>query len=277
MFDNDTTVIANGREHTKTRLRTSTLGTVADVTEPNPPPEGIALEAARERLGISQREAARRAGISETRWRQITKGFHKTGGVLVPNRGPAETIARMAVAVEMEPDRLIEADRDDAYAFWIKQRNEARRRATTEQQPNPALADASHEELLAELARRLGAEEVGHRGNTTPMNDQARRQRIFELVAIVGGHHDADDEARAAAVAELKALGVPDPADIAGVYDGTRLRTAVPEVQVTPESSGTPADVAHLDERRGRAMPDPSTMAARRGKLEETEPGVDPS
>jgi len=75
-----------------------------------PPPEGAALEAARERLGISQNEAAKRSGMSGTRWRQIISGFQGT----TPVRGSAKTLAKMSKAVGLPPEILEEAGRPDA-------------------------------------------------------------------------------------------------------------------------------------------------------------------
>ena len=47
-------------------------------TQPEPPPEGRLIDGARVRAGISVREAARRAGISNTRWTQIVRGYPGT-------------------------------------------------------------------------------------------------------------------------------------------------------------------------------------------------------
>lgn len=77
------------------------------------PPEGATLEAARRRLGISQNEAARRAGISGTRWRQIVKG-RQTGAQAGPVTGSATTVARMASAVGLSAEDLEEVGRADA-------------------------------------------------------------------------------------------------------------------------------------------------------------------
>lgn len=58
---------------------------------------GAILEASR---GVmSKREAARRAGIAEARWRQIVRGVQRINGVDVPVSTKATTLARMAQAV----------------------------------------------------------------------------------------------------------------------------------------------------------------------------------
>jgi transcriptional regulator with XRE-family HTH domain len=84
-------------------------------TRPDPPPWGILISAALARAGLSAREAARRARLSEGRWRQITAGYQVVRpGVYEPVRGPAATLARMAAVAGVTPEQLREAGRDDA-------------------------------------------------------------------------------------------------------------------------------------------------------------------
>jgi transcriptional regulator with XRE-family HTH domain len=74
---------------------------------PDPPPEGALIEASRKVAGLSVREAARRAGISEGWWRQIVKGYQILGGGIPgPVRGTAETVARMAQVAGVAPEAL---------------------------------------------------------------------------------------------------------------------------------------------------------------------------
>lgn len=55
------------------------------------------------------------AGMSDARWRQIAKGFkYEAGGIRVPARAPADTLARMARVVGATPDQLREVGRGDA-------------------------------------------------------------------------------------------------------------------------------------------------------------------
>lgn len=136
---------------------------MSDVTTPNPPPEGDAIEFARTAEGISQREAARRAKMSETRWRQITRGYHVAGGTVVMDWGPPDTLARMARAVNLDPEVLRQAGRDDAYEAYIATPVRADR--------IPDLTKASNEDLLAEIARRLQVPERRNHGDTTPTSD----------------------------------------------------------------------------------------------------------
>jgi hypothetical protein len=75
----------------------------ADVTVP---PEALLIARMRQRAPrISMSEAARRSGISLTRWRQIENGFRPERGVRYRETGPAQTIARMAAVVGISSPR----------------------------------------------------------------------------------------------------------------------------------------------------------------------------
>jgi transcriptional regulator with XRE-family HTH domain len=65
---------------------------------------GEILEAARESLGLSKRQAAERAGISEVRWRQIVS--RAPDGQQEP-RPRRNNLIRMAHAVGVDPDRAL--------------------------------------------------------------------------------------------------------------------------------------------------------------------------
>lgn len=87
------------------------------MSRPPQPEEGKLLQDALKRGKISQRQAARLAGISETRWRQIVTGYQQVSAdVFSPVRGPATTVARMASAVGVTPNALKKAGRPDAAA-----------------------------------------------------------------------------------------------------------------------------------------------------------------
>ena len=82
---------------------------------PQQRPEGALIAAALKRARISQREAARRAEMSENRWRAIMHGYQSVGeGVNASVRGPAETLGRMAHVVGVTPEELEAAGRPDA-------------------------------------------------------------------------------------------------------------------------------------------------------------------
>jgi len=83
---------------------------------PEAPPEGALLKRALIAARISQREAARRSGISETRWRQLVSGYQVVSREKVPVRSPDDTLARMARAVGVTAEQLEEAGRDEAAA-----------------------------------------------------------------------------------------------------------------------------------------------------------------
>lgn len=64
-------------------------------------PLGDYLRSQRGKMSI--REAARRADISESRWRQVEAGFQKmAGGIEVPVHPRAETVAAMCKAISAD-------------------------------------------------------------------------------------------------------------------------------------------------------------------------------
>src|ERR1700729_2100104 len=91
---------------------------------PEPPRWGALISAAPARQGLSAREAARRAGLSEGRWRQITGGYQVVSpGIYAEGRGPAATVARMAAVAGVTPAQLRAAGRDDAAKVLATQRD----------------------------------------------------------------------------------------------------------------------------------------------------------
>ena len=90
-------------------------------TRPEQPPEGRLIADAANRLDLSIREAAKRAGISYGRWRQIVMGYQNVSpGVYGAVHAPAKTLAKMAHVVGVTPLQLAEAGREDA-AVWLVQ------------------------------------------------------------------------------------------------------------------------------------------------------------
>lgn len=84
---------------------------------PEPPPEGVLIEQARNQAKLSVREAARRAGISEGWWRQVAKGYQSlSGGAFgIVRDVPADTVAKMAKAAGVKPEQMeTEGRRPDA-------------------------------------------------------------------------------------------------------------------------------------------------------------------
>jgi transcriptional regulator with XRE-family HTH domain len=130
------------------------------------------------RAKLSAREAARRAGISEGRWRQIASGYQVvSAGVYAPVRGPAQTLARMAAVVGVTPAQLRQAGRPDA----------AKALAAA-----PAEADVVHEmlqrvrEMNSDQARELLATiafELSQRVRADPASTRERRRGALARLA----------------------------------------------------------------------------------------------
>ncbi len=57
---------------------------------------------------MRKREAAKRAGISEARWRQLERGFESVRGIEVDVRTTPETVARVASAVGLDINEMLE-------------------------------------------------------------------------------------------------------------------------------------------------------------------------
>jgi hypothetical protein len=83
---------------------------------PTPPPEARVLRMARIGHQMSVREAAQRAGVSVSLWRQVEAGYMTpTKGMHTPKIAPAPTLARMAIAVDLSVEDLVsEGQRPDA-------------------------------------------------------------------------------------------------------------------------------------------------------------------
>lgn len=92
------------------------------MTPLKPPPEAVLIATKRDGAvpRLSMREAARLAGISATRWRQLEAGTIRVKGTDYPEKAPAETLALMAQAVGATPEELRTSGRDDAAAILVK-------------------------------------------------------------------------------------------------------------------------------------------------------------
>jgi transcriptional regulator with XRE-family HTH domain len=123
---------------------------------PDPPAWGVLITAALRAAGMSAREAARRAGVSEGRWRQIAGGYQVVSpGVYAQIRGPAATLARMATVAGLTPEQLTAAGRDDAARVMLRQQED--RQAGDELLARVRAMDTEQaRELLATIALRLG-------------------------------------------------------------------------------------------------------------------------
>lgn len=126
------------------------------VDRPEPPPWGVLITAALRAAGLSAREAARRAGISEGRWRQIAGGYQVVSPrVYAQVRGPAGTLAKMAAVAGVTPEQLTTAGRDDAARVMLRQRQD--RPGDDEMLARVRAMDTNQaRELLATIALQLG-------------------------------------------------------------------------------------------------------------------------
>jgi hypothetical protein len=122
---------------------------------PSPPPWGVLITRALANAQLSARQASRRAGISEGRWRQIASGYQVVSpGVYAPVHGPAQTLARMAAVAGVTPAQLTEAGRTDAANALASQKTDA-----SHEQMLQRVREMSPEqarELLAAIAVQLG-------------------------------------------------------------------------------------------------------------------------
>lgn len=114
-------------------------------------PLGRLLEAARtEVLHISAREAARRAATSEGRWRQVVTGVQSKGaGKRVPVNPKPATVVAMALAVQVDPGKALDAAGIDVapegLAVLVEEARASAARASSK--------DTRGEELAAEIER----------------------------------------------------------------------------------------------------------------------------
>ena len=118
------------------------------VTEPRKDwPLGPALRSARQRAGISAREAARRTGgaISSGRWYQLETGWQKNKGQLIPIGTTPVTVSAAARAVGWDESEALEIAGFSDY--------------TPERPLDPLtpLSELTDDELLGEIRRRMEA------------------------------------------------------------------------------------------------------------------------
>ncbi|MFT4126253.1 MAG: hypothetical protein QM662_08490 [Gordonia sp. (in: high G+C Gram-positive bacteria)] len=132
------------------------------------------------------REAARRASISEGRWRQVIKGYRQeTKDVRVPVRAPADTLARMARVVGATPQQLREVGRDDAAAEL-----EATLSATQTQTQSPNHPTLDGDRAYTALSRRV-SDDAAHRITTAIAADpRLTREQADNLLATINAHFD---------------------------------------------------------------------------------------
>lgn len=107
----------------------------------SPWPLGPVLEAARTARGLATKEAARRAGVSDTLWRSLERGFELRKGVRFRVSPRPETVVKVCRVVGIDPKRALElADLPTA---------------NPDDFDEPDLAGVSDEHLLDEVRRRM--------------------------------------------------------------------------------------------------------------------------
>jgi hypothetical protein len=133
------------------------------------------IAAALSRGQLSAREAARQAGISEGRWRQISSGYQVVSpGVYAPVRGPAGTLARMAAVAGVTSADLRTAGREDA-ALLLDARTPHQ---SADDQLLERIRSMSSEQargLLAQIAVQLGIAEAADDTRDRERQDRERR------------------------------------------------------------------------------------------------------
>jgi transcriptional regulator with XRE-family HTH domain len=145
---------------------------------PEPPPWGALITTALARQGLSAREAARRAGLSEGRWRQITGGYQVVSpGVYAQVRGPAGTLARMANAAGVSVAELRAAGRADAADVLASQRERTAETGAELLERVRAMDTDQARELLATIAVQLGISLPGAAGQAGADEDADPAER----------------------------------------------------------------------------------------------------
>ena len=180
MFENYRSVIAKNEPRAKTGLRTSSQRTIT-VMEPasrDDWPLGPALKRARGTMAI--REAARRAGISEGRWRQLEVGYQSNGQYRIPISTTAKTVVAAANAVDLDVGAAL-----SAAGFDPREHTNAVDPATE----SPDLSDMSDDDLIAELCRRLA---MRHNKPKNPVPLPLTRAIYAPKRSGVGGDEEGD-------------------------------------------------------------------------------------
>lgn len=119
------------------------------MTKPNPPPAVVAINRYRELAGLTNFQAAGRAGISEAQWRLYTAGHRTNRGNTYAVTPSQEILARMAQAVGMPPDRLARFDGNDEAVEYL----ELLQSRSLDTMPPEALIDEIEARLAALRAR----------------------------------------------------------------------------------------------------------------------------
>lgn len=121
-----------------------------------------------QRGNMSIREAARRADISESRWRQVEAGYQRmAGGIEVPVHPRAETIAAMCNAISADVRRGLElaGHKPDQWA-WLLEDHATEGLADADREWFTTLPREEREQVLLELQRLHVDTELEHQPST---------------------------------------------------------------------------------------------------------------
>lgn len=131
--------------------------------KPSTWPLGDYLREQRGRMAI--REAARRADISESRWRQVEAGYQKmAGGIEVPVHPRAETVAAMCRAISADVRTGLElAGHNPSQYEWLLEEPTELLTDSDRTKWFTSLPREDREQVLAELQRVHIDTELGKR------------------------------------------------------------------------------------------------------------------
>lgn len=176
MFENNTRVIAKNRRCATSGLCTCLQANMIDMSD-DPVradwPLGPALKQARERAGLSAREAARRTAppsggkpvVSSGRWYQLESGWQKNKDTLIPIGTTAATTAAAARAVGWDVNEALRLAGFSPQEIPV---NAA--------PPERPLAQYPDEELLAEIRQRMRGARRGVEGEAESSASPQGRQ-----------------------------------------------------------------------------------------------------
>lgn len=158
-----------------------------------PPPEARLLKRARDAWQprkLSMREAAAKAGVSETTWRHTEAGAEPRGSQRFPYKAGDSTLARMARAVRLTPEALRSAGRPEAAAVLQEIRKDGSdpdnwqiAECVYEEEilTTPDISDDSKRQLVRVHRRR------GHSERCGPFAEPRRDEQRSALPAAAAG------------------------------------------------------------------------------------------
>lgn len=158
-------------------------------TTPGQTPEGRLIEKAATYSGQSARALAANAGMSDTRWRQVIRGWQQgPGGTQVEARASAVTLARMALAVGVKAQELAEAGREDAAQQLQRIEAELQSGSSGSRSPAAGSADSIADEIDLIYASKMSAR---------------RRLELIRKVLRLRAEAEAEEAAERKAVARV--------------------------------------------------------------------------